>query len=97
MDRLEQDARNNVNRLWSTLKKLNDPPSSKASLEIIREDRTISRDVQEVPEKWYHDISKLYSGITNDTEVAFDDNFLEQVKAQKKILEKGSSMKAEFG
>ena len=87
MDRLEQDARNNVNSMWSTLKKLNDPPSSKASLEIIREDRTISRDVQEVLEKWYHDISKLYSGISNDTEVAFDDNFLEQVKAQKKILE----------
>ena len=39
--------------ILSTLKKLNNPPSSKAALEKVREDKSISRDLKEVLERWH--------------------------------------------
>ena len=56
------------------LKQLN-PPSKRIVLKIIREDKTISSDIKEVLNKWFIDISKLYSGIRENPEVVFDDNF----------------------
>jgi hypothetical protein len=49
--------------MWSSLKKLNNPPSSRVALEIVREDDSISRDLKEILERWLKDISNLFSGI----------------------------------
>ena len=49
--------------MWPSLKKLNNPPSCHAALEILRADETISRDLKEVLERWLKDISKLFSGV----------------------------------
>ena len=73
--------------MWSTLKKLNNPPSSKSALEIVRADKSISRDVLEVLERWHSDISKLFSGIRDNPEMAFDEEFYQQIIQKKKEFE----------
>ena len=57
---LELSAKQNPTDMWSRLKKLSNPPSSRAALEIVRGDGTISNDVKEVLERWLQDISKLF-------------------------------------
>ena len=51
------------------MKKLGNPPSSKAVLEIIRDDDSISTDIQEILAKWHNDISKLFSGAFRSVEM----------------------------
>ena len=63
---LENYAKFDPTKMWSNLKKLNNPPSSRAVLEIIRNDNTLSRDVKEVLERWFIDISKLFSRIKDN-------------------------------
>ena len=70
---------------------MSDPPSCKAILEIIREDKSISKDVREVLEKWYSDISKLYSGVRENPDLVFDNDFLENAIAKKQLFESLSS------
>ena len=65
--------------MWATLKKLNNPPSSKAALEIVRQDKSISRDIKEILERWHNDISNLFSGIRENPDMAFDEDFYRQV------------------
>ena len=43
--------------MWATLKRLENNPSPKAAMEIVRADNTISNDVKEVLERWHSDIS----------------------------------------
>ena len=73
--------------MWSSLKKLNNPPSSQAALEIVREDNTISHELKEILERWLLDISKLFSGVNDNPEMAFDNNFYEEVLNKKKEFE----------
>ena len=73
--------------MWAALKKLNNLPDTKAALEIVREDKTISTDVQEVLERWFKDISRLFSGLHEDPEVVFDDNFYNEVLEKKNQFE----------
>ena len=40
---LEENARTNPANMWAALKRLNNPPTARAALEIIREDKTVSR------------------------------------------------------
>ena len=61
--------------MWSALKKLDNRPSSRAALEIVRKDKTISRDLKEILERWHRDISGLFSGLRENPEFAFDENF----------------------
>jgi hypothetical protein len=84
---LEKNAVSNPNSMWATLKKLSDPPSTKAVLEIIRADETISRDIQEILEKWQSDIAKLFSGIRENPEMAFDDDFFQEIFDKKNEFE----------
>ena len=77
--------------MWSRLKKLGSKKSSKAVLEIIRADKSVSADTREVLERWYLDISKLYSGIRSDPEMAFNDNFYEEMVRKKQEFESLSS------
>ena len=72
---LEVNARTDPTAMWAALKKLNNFPDTKAALEIVREDKTISNDVHEVLERWFRDISRLFSGLQEDPEVVFDETF----------------------
>ena len=84
---LEKNAVCNPNSMWATLKKLSDPPSTKAVLEIVRADETISRDIKEILEKWQLEISKLFSGIRENPEMAFDDDFFQEILNKKDEFE----------
>ena len=55
--------------------------------EIIKEDNTISNDVKEVLKRWHTDISKLFSNIEENPEVAFNDEFYNQVLNKKAEFE----------
>ena len=50
---LEVNARTDPTAMWAALKKLNNFPDTKAALEIVRDDKTISNDVHEVLERWF--------------------------------------------
>ena len=73
--------------MWAALKRLNNPPTVKAALEIIREDETISGDLREVLERWYRDISGLFSGLNEDPEIAFNEAFYNEVLEKKRQFE----------
>ena len=73
--------------MWSKLKCLSEKPSICASLEIIREDGSISQDIKEILERWHHDISRLYSGLRDDPVFAFDDEFYNEIINVKKQFE----------
>ena len=60
---LEMSAKQNPTDMWSRLKKLSNPPSSRAALEIVRNEGTISYDLKKVLEGWLLDISKHFPGI----------------------------------
>ena len=76
---LEKLAYENSADIWAKLKKLGDPPSSRAALEIVRADETISRDIREVLERWHLDISKLFSGLRENPKMAFNEVFFQEV------------------
>ena len=73
--------------MWEQLKQLDNPPTTRAALEIVRGDDTISRDLKEILERWFNDISQLFSGLREDPEVAFDDNFYQEVLNKKSEFE----------
>ena len=73
--------------MWAALKKLNNFPDTKAALEIVRDDKTISNDVHEVLERWFWDISRLFSGLQEDPEVVFDETFYQEVLEKKQQFE----------
>ena len=72
---------------WKTLKKLDNPPTARAALEIIREDKSISTDLREVLDKWYQDISGLFAGLHEDPELAFNEEFYEEILKKKAEFE----------
>ena len=76
---LESNAKHNPTAMWEALRKLNNPPKMKAALEIIREDGSISTDIKEVLIRWYDDISSLFSGLHEDPELAFNEDFYREV------------------
>ena len=49
---------------------------TKAALEIVRGDESISRDLKEILERWFQDISRLFSGLQDNPNVAFDENLI---------------------
>ena len=84
---LEVNARTDPTAMWAALKKLNYFPDTKAALEIVREDKTISNDVHKVLERWFRDISRLFSGLQEDPEVVFDETFYQEVLEKKQQFE----------
>ena len=84
---LERNAKQNPTDMWSSLKKLNNPPCSRAALEIVRADDTISHDLKEILERWLLDISKLFSGVEDNPEMVFDNNFYEEILNKKQEFE----------
>ena len=87
---LEKLASENSADIWAKLKKLGDPPCSKAALEIVRADETISRDIKEVLERWHLDISRLFSGIRDNPEMAFNEKFYQEIINKKQEFDQMS-------
>lgn len=87
---LENHARSNPTEMWAALKRLNNPPDIKAALEIVREDGSITNEIKEVLERWFRDISRLYSGLREDPEVVFDEEFYREVLEKKREFEEMS-------
>ena len=56
-------------------------------MEIVRADNTISNDVKEILERWHSDISKLFSGIKENPEMAFDEHFYNEILQKKAEFE----------
>ena len=54
--------------MWEQLKRLDNPTTAKAALEIVREGDTICHDLKEILERWFSDISKLFSGLHEEFE-----------------------------
>ena len=69
--------------MWAKLKKLSNPTSTKAVLEIVRADETISNDKKEVLKRWHTDISNLFSGLRNNPDFPFNDNFYQEILDKK--------------
>ena len=88
---LERNAKQNPTDMWSSLKKLNNPPSSKAALEIVRADDSISHDLKEILERWLQDISNLFSGVHENPEMAFNNGFYDEILNKKEEFENMST------
>ena len=84
---LENSAKFNPTDMWSRLNKLSNPPSSRVALEIVRDDESISRDLKEILERWLKDISKLFSGVRDNPEMSFDEDFYEEILNKKQQFE----------
>ena len=84
---LETNTKDDSAAMWKALKKLNNHPTTKGALEIIRDDKSICAEIKEVLELWYEDISRLFSGLHEDPELAYDDNFYREVLKKKKEFE----------
>ena len=84
---LKKSAKHDIPGMWKKLKKLSNPPSTRAALEIVREDNSISHDVQEVLKRWHKDISTLFSGLRENPDFAFDNTFYEKILIKKTEFE----------
>ena len=73
--------------MWSTLKRLNNPTPPRVVLEIVRADNTISNDLKEIIERWHADISKLFSGIKDNPEIVYDEEFYSEIIRKKAEFE----------
>ena len=83
--------------MWSTLKRLSNPSTSRAVLEIVREDKSISSDIKEILERWHGDISRLFSGIRDNPEMAFDEDFYSEIVRKKAEFESLSTEEQNSG
>ena len=84
---LGNSASNNPTDMWAKIKRLCDPPTCRAALEIVKSDGTISNDVREILEKWHYDISRLFSGVRENPEMVFNDSFYEDICNKKREFE----------
>ena len=75
--------------IWNQIKKLNCPPK-RPPLEIVKEDGTVTRNRKEVSDKWYQDISRLFNGIKENPDMAFDQKFYEEIVGIREQFEKMS-------
>ena len=84
---LDTDCKDNPSEMWAKIKRLSDPPSFKASLEIVNNDGTISRDIKEILDRWHTDISKLYSGLRENPDLVYNNLFYEEMLNKKSEFE----------
>ena len=85
-------SKDNPSEIWAKLRNLCNPPSTRAALQIVREDESISSDVKEVLARWHKDISNLFSGLRQNPNFAFDDKFYEEILEKKTEFEKISQI-----
>ena len=84
---LETSAKSKPAVMWEQLKRLDNPTTKRAALEIVCDDKTISRDLKEISERWFKDISKLFSGLRDNPDIAFDETFYQEVLNKKAEFE----------
>ena len=89
---LHKLAMEKLPNVWDQIKNLNCPPK-RPPLEVLKEDGTITRDTMEVSDKWYQDISRLFTGIKENPDMAFNKSFYEEIV---KIKEQFEKMSEEF-
>ena len=77
--------------MWAKLKGLCNPPSTRAALEIVRADGSINTDMQEILERWYRDIGRLFSGVRDNPEMVFNDEFYQEILDKKREFDNLSS------
>ena len=75
---LQNSSKTNPSEMWAQLNRLSNPPTTRAALQIVRGDGSISSDMKEVLERWHRDISNLFSGLRQNPEFAFNDSFYEE-------------------
>ena len=83
---LDMASENDPN-IWTKIKRLNSPPS-RPPLEIVRADQTISTNMKEILERWHLDISRLFSGLRDNPEMAFNEDFYQEIISKKEEFEK---------
>ena len=83
IEELQDLASKDMTGMWKRLKTLHTRCPSKPPLEIVREDDSISRDEQEILERWFNDISLLFSEVRENPEMAFDDLFIRKLLKKK--------------
>ena len=76
---LANNAKNDPKEMWKQINALSEPKSSKVILEIIRQDKSITTDIKEILERWHTDISGLFSGLRENPEMAYDDDFFKEI------------------
>ena len=84
---LKDAAERDPNEMWKQIKSLSEPKSSRVILEIIRQDKSISTDIKEILERWHSDISGLFSGFRENPNLAYDDNFFQEISDLKNEFE----------
>ena len=70
--------------MWARLRRLCDPPSTRAALEIVRADGSISTDMREILDRWVRDIARLFSGLRDNPEMAYNDEFYQDILEKKR-------------
>ena len=83
---LDMASENDPN-IWAKIKRLNSPPS-RPPLEIVKTDQTISTNIREILERWHLDISRLFSGLRDNPEMAFDEGFYQEIIKKKEEFDK---------
>ena len=87
---LHQLAADRSPNIWQEIKKLTSPPICPI-LEIVNADGNTSRRAEDVRNKWYSYISRLFSGLKNDPDIAYDDTFYEEIIKKKEEFDLMSS------
>jgi len=88
LNALEINAKNNPTAMWATLNKLKDPPNIKTALEVVNEDGSISHNTKDVLNRWFKDISGLYSEVKDNPELNFNDEFYNKVVEKKEQFDR---------
>ena len=81
---LSEAASANPTDIWARLKRLCDPPSTRAALEIVWADGSISTDMREILDRWVRDIARLFSGLRDNPEMAYNDEFYQDILEKKR-------------
>ena len=60
------------------------PPSTRAALEIVWADGSISTDMREILDRWVRDTARLFSGLRDNPEMAYNDEFYQDILEKKR-------------
>ena len=96
-DDLSNLSDSNPTEMWAKLQRLCDPPSSRAALEILRADGSVSSDIKEILERWHEDIPRLFSCLRENPEMAFNEEFYQEIKEKRKSLRTSLTASRQIG
>ena len=88
IQKLRDTAETDPNKMWKHIKSLSEPKSSNATLEVTRENGSVTSNLNDVLKRWHLDISNLFSGIREKPDLAFNDKFYDDICKLKDHFEK---------